>query len=110
MRTTPRNVLLTLAGSQTLKAGVDQIHGRKCTMPKHTIVLRREGIQGFLSTQSLGTDAYNAMTSIPGVSNPEIVKESDKLVEIAYEWTGKGKFWQTGEHLLKFGLARADNQ
>jgi len=77
-------------------------------MTKHSIVLRREGVKGFLSDQSIGTDALNALQSIPGVSNPNIVDESDERVELTYDWVGEEKFWHTDEHLLKFGLACVD--
>lgn len=79
-------------------------------MTIYTITLKREGIHGFFSTQGLGTDALNAMLSIPGVINPEIVKELETLVELTYEWNGHERFMHTGEHFHKFGLARADNE
>lgn len=74
-------------------------------MAKRTIVLRREGMQGFRSDQSIGTDAFNAMRTMPGVKNPEIVNESESQVTVSYDWVGKEKFWQAGEHLLRYGLA-----
>jgi len=77
-------------------------------MPRHSIILKREGVEGFLSDQRIGTDALNAMQSIPGVENPEIITESDDQVGLTYDWTGDGPFWKTGEYLRKFGLARAD--
>jgi hypothetical protein len=77
-------------------------------MSKNTIVLRREGIQGVMSDQSIGTDALNAMSTIPGVANPEIVTESEDRVTLLYDWVGKEEFWETGRHLLKHGLARVD--
>lgn len=77
-------------------------------MSKHSITLKREGVQGFLSSQSIGTDALNALLSVPGVENPEIVSESTELVKLTYDWIGEGRFWETSEHLLKFGLSRAD--
>ena len=77
-------------------------------MSKHSITLKREGVQGFLSSQRIGTDALNALLSIPGVENPEIVSETTELVELTYNWVGEGQFLETSEHLLKFGLSRAD--
>jgi hypothetical protein len=74
----------------------------------HTITLRRTGVKGFLSNQSIGTDALNAMNNIPGVKNPEIIKEADEEVKINYEWIGDEKFWDTDTHLLKFGLKRVN--
>ncbi|MBU1396389.1 MAG: hypothetical protein KKE84_09655 [Gammaproteobacteria bacterium] len=77
-------------------------------MSKHSIILKRDGLKGFLSSQSIGTDALSALCSIPGVENPEIVSESNEQVELTYSWAGDGTFWNTNEHLAEFGLARAD--
>ena len=79
-------------------------------MSRHSIVLIRAGVAGFLSDQSIGTDALNAMQSIPGVKDPRIVSESEKRVEITYDWGGKQKFWHTDEYLRKFGLESADEK
>jgi hypothetical protein len=91
-----------------LPASLDLFTKRKSIVSKHSITLKRDGIKGFLSNQSIGTDALNALVSIPGVENPEIVSESNEQVELTYSWVGDGKFWETNEHLAKFGLARAD--
>lgn len=77
-------------------------------MSKHSITLKRDGIKGFLSIQDLGADALTALFAIPGVDEPEVVSESDEQVELSYSWIGDDKFWETGEHLAKFGLARVD--
>lgn len=77
-------------------------------MSKHSVTLKRDGIKGFLSSQSIGTDALNALLSIPGVEEAEIVSGSNEQVELTYSWVGDGKFWETDEHLAKFGLARVD--
>lgn len=74
-------------------------------MSKNSITLRRDGMRGFLSSQRIGTDAINALLSIPGVENPEIVSESNGQVTLTYSWVGTGKFWETEEYLAKFGLA-----
>jgi hypothetical protein len=77
-------------------------------MSEHSIVIRRDdGVEGFCSTQSVGTDALNAMQSIPGVEDPQIVSETDEQAEITFEWVGDGQFWRTEEHLSRFGLKRA---
>ncbi len=75
-------------------------------MSKHSLTLRRQGINGFISSQTIGVDALNALQSIPGVKEAEIVSESNEQVELTYAWVGDGKFWETDEHLAKFGLAR----
>lgn len=73
-------------------------------MSKHSISLKRDGINGFSSTQSVGTDALNAMLSIPGVRDPEIVVESSDKVELTYSWVGESEFLGTSAYLHKFGL------
>lgn len=75
-------------------------------MSKNQITLHRYGMQGFLSSNDIGTDALNAMNAIPNVQNSEIVKESESSVTIEYEWHGKEQFMETDEHLAKYGLER----
>ncbi|MCX7100514.1 MAG: hypothetical protein NTX38_03220 [Methylobacter sp.] len=77
-------------------------------MSKHSITLKRDGINGFLSSQSIGTDALNALLSISGVEEAEVESESNEQVELTYSWVGDGKFLEIYEHLAKFGLARVD--
>ena len=75
----------------------------------HSIAIKRgRSVWAFLSDQSLGTDARNGMSSIPGVEHLEIVSESDELVRLTYEWSGVGMFWETDEYLERFGVCRAD--
>lgn len=76
-------------------------------MSRHSITLAREVI-GHISSTSLGTAALNAVSSISGVENAKIEHESDEQVELSYTWTGAEKFWETGEHLSKFGLRRVE--
>lgn len=75
-------------------------------MSKHSVTLKRDGMKGFLSTQSIETDALNALNSIPGVEHVEVVSASNEQVELAYSWIGDGKFWETDMHMASFGLAR----
>lgn len=77
-------------------------------MQRYSITLKRYGMRGFLSRHSIGTDAINALRSIPGVDEVEIACESAEQVELIYSWVGKNKFWETDERLEKFGLARID--
>lgn len=77
-------------------------------MNKHIIVVKRAGIHGFLSTQEIDTDAINAMHSIPGVSNPEVLEKSNDMAKLSVDFTGTGPFLETNEHLIKFGLVRID--
>lgn len=73
-------------------------------MAKHTIVLRREGMLAFMSDQSIGTDAINAMSTMPGVKNPMIVSESESQATVSFDWVGTVPFMQAGQHLLRYGL------
>lgn len=77
-------------------------------MSKHSITLERDGVRGFLSNQDIGTDALNALSSIDGVEDLEIVWETEEQVQLSYNWTGNEKFWGTGEVLAKHGLKRID--
>lgn len=77
-------------------------------MTKHSITLGRDGVSGFLSNQDIGTDALNALSSIDGVEDVEIVWETENQVQLSYNWTDKEKFWGTGEVLAKHGLKRID--
>ena len=76
-------------------------------MPKHSITLVRDGI-GNISPNRIGTDALKALSAIPGVEAVEITQESDEQAELSYNWTGTDKFWETNEHLSRFGLRRAE--
>lgn len=75
-------------------------------MSEQSITLIRSGVNGFLSTQSIGTDAIAALYAIPEIKDIEVTNESDDQVDITYSWTGDEKFWDADEHLKKFGLAR----
>lgn len=75
-------------------------------MKRFNIVIARAA--SFVSNNSLGTDALNAIAAIPGANNVEIDRESDHEVEISYEWRSVDKFWETEEHLHKCGLRRVD--
>jgi len=77
-------------------------------MPKHDITLERDGVKGFLSNQEIGTDALNALSSIDGVDDIEIVWETEDKIQLSYRWTGKEAFWCTGDVLAQYGLKRTD--
>lgn len=62
---------------------------------------------GFFSN-SLGTQALNAVSAITGVINAVIVREDDAGVVVSYEWVGHEKFLETTTHLAKYGLVRLD--
>lgn len=77
-------------------------------MSKHSITLERDGVKGFLSDQTIGSDALNALSSIQGVDDLEIDWETEDQVKLTYNWTGDGTFWQAGEILSQHGLKRTD--
>jgi len=76
-------------------------------MTRHKIVLKRNAL-GIISNNTIGTDAFNAVSSIPNITDAHIESEDDIQVEISYIYTSNEKFWGTNEHLAKFGLERAD--
>lgn len=78
-------------------------------MSKHNITLERYGEEGFLSQQTLGTDALNALSSIDGVNDPEIISENETQVQVSYLWTGKAKFWGADDVFACYGLKRTDS-
>jgi len=76
-------------------------------MTRHKIHIGRTN--GFwVSDNTLGTDALNALASIPGLTDMEVEHESDHEVEISYMWTGTEEFRCTGEHLERRGLRRLE--
>ena len=76
-------------------------------MSEHTIILERDGIKGFLSSNSIATDGLNAMAEIPGVLRAEVTHEAEEQVELAYSWdTAIAKYQKTDELLLEHGLKR----
>ncbi len=79
-------------------------------MSKHSITLQRSGINGFLSTQTIGTDALNALHTISIINDVQIVRESNDQVELTYSLVGDGNPINIGDILDKFGLARVDTE
>ena len=78
-------------------------------MSKHSIAVKRNGVTGFLSDQSIGTDAINALSKIAGVSDIEIISEAEDKALLSYTWSGSDTFWETNEHLNKFGLTKVED-
>lgn len=74
-------------------------------MRKNKITLERDfkNLNGFLSDQSLSTDAFNAISSIPGTKDVEILNESEGEVEISYVWTKSEGILDTALYLSKYG-------
>jgi hypothetical protein len=62
----------------------------------------------FVSNNSLGTDALNAIATTACAKDLEIENETEDKVEISYVWTSSDKFCKIQEHLVKFGLRRVN--
>jgi hypothetical protein len=79
-------------------------------MTRHRIVIRRTalGQQIAAHNTTIGTDAYNAWSSVPGVTDVCIEADDGAQVEISYSYTLKDKFMDTVTYLAKFGLERVD--
>ncbi|MDZ4050338.1 MAG: hypothetical protein EVA59_07775 [Limnobacter sp.] len=72
-------------------------------MTRHKIRIGRT--KGFwVSNNTLGTDALNALAAIPGLTDMEVEHETEDEVEISYVWTGTEKFLTMNEHLEGRGL------
>ncbi len=52
-------------------------------MTRYSITLERNGL-GHMPTTRIGTDALNAIASIPGTDDIQIESESESQVEISY--------------------------
>ena len=60
-----------------------------------------------VSTNSIGTDALNSLGRIPGVSNLELVEESDDHAVINYAWNEQvAPPDDPGAHFRAFGLEK----
>lgn len=60
-----------------------------------------------LSTNTIGTDALNALLRITGVTDPEVVEESDTHVIISYKWGSNAVPPDDPEsHFRVFGLQK----
>ena len=71
------------------------------------ILVRNNNVpNGFLSNNSVSTDAFNAISSIPGTKNVKILKEAENEAEISYEWTKNKPFLDTEIYLSNFGVCK----
>lgn len=61
-----------------------------------------------MSQNTLGTDALNAMSAIPGVIDVRIEAEGDEQLTISCVYTLTDQFSETVTHLAKFNLERVD--
>lgn len=74
---------------------------------RYSITLLRDNLNPKPNNSTLGTDALNALSSIPGVIDLEILSESEEEVVITYEYTlADNKFLELNIHLYKFNLSR----
>ena len=70
-----------------------------------TIALER--LPYAMPSNTLGTDALNAINSIDGASGARIAHESEDRVFIEYDWDeGAAPIDQAAVHLAGFGLRR----
>lgn len=70
-----------------------------------TIRFERHAIS--LSQNTIGTDGLNALLRIPGVSDPEVVEETEDYVVISYTWDPAATAPEGPEgHFRSFGLQR----
>lgn len=77
-------------------------------MTRHKMVVKRNALGQMAAQSTIGTDAFNAVSTIPGVTDVRIEAEDDEQVEISYSYTLKDKFMDTVTHLAGFGLERVD--
>lgn len=79
-------------------------------MTTHTIRLRRTTI-GELRTAQVGTDALNALASIPGVEDRVVIEESETEAVIQFQWSDEAEaFMRTSELLREYGLEIVNDQ
>lgn len=73
---------------------------------KVTLVRDNNVPNGFLSNNSVSTDAFNAISSIPGTKNVRILKEAENEAELSYEWTNNEPFLDSGMYFSKYGVCK----
>ena len=78
-------------------------------MTRHKMVVRRNALGQIAAQNTIGTDAFNAVSTIPGFADVHIDAEKDEQVEISYIYTLNGKFLDTERHLSNFYLERVDS-
>lgn len=76
-------------------------------MSRHSIKLERNEL-GALSSNTIGTDGMNAISSIPGTADVRVESETEIEVVISYGFDGP-KFWERDTHLAKYHLRKKDN-
>lgn len=74
-------------------------------MKRNTITLVRNAM-GFFTPNSIGTDGFNAISSIPVTEDVQIESEFEDEVVISYLWTASDKFLDTNQMLSNFNLCR----
>lgn len=77
-------------------------------MKKYLVTLERAIADPFPRNNTLGTDALNALSEIPGLLNIEIELESENLIRMTFEYDSENstQFLEANVHLLKFGLQK----
>lgn len=60
-----------------------------------------------LSPNTIGTDALNALARIAGITDPEIIEESDDHVIVSYKWDAQiASPDDPDSHFRQFGLQK----
>ncbi len=73
----------------------------------YTVTILRDQLSTVITNNSIGTDALNAVSTIPLCTAVKLVCENDEFAIIEYEYpNGSPKFWDTDTHLAEFGLKK----
>ena len=77
-------------------------------MNKFKVTLLRDQLSTVITNNSIGVDAFSAVSSIPLCMNVTLIYESEDFAEIEYEYPKDAqKFNEINTHLAKFGLKKA---
>lgn len=74
-------------------------------MVRRTIKIERNEFATF-AKNTLGTDAFNAISSIPGTQDVQIDEDGEQIVTISYAWTVEGDFNDTATVLARYQCKR----
>ena len=76
-------------------------------MNKYTVTLLRDQLSTVITNNSIGTDAFNAVSTIPFCADVTVLNEADDSARIEFKYpSGAPQFLDTGTHLAKFALKK----
>lgn len=76
-------------------------------MKKHTVTLVRDATSPAITNNSVGTDAHNAISTIPHCENIELTSEDETSATVSFTYPdGANDFQETENHLSRFGLKK----